>query len=71
MYKNADYELLRQKLNTVWREYLKEGITEEKWLKFKTDFRDVIKECAPVREYKDKLIIRKRTNKDLPMNKKL
>ena len=71
IYEKADYELLRQKLNIDWKEYLKEGTIEEKWLRFRAKYEEVIKECVPMREYKDKTNMRKRTNKYLPMNRKL
>ena len=71
LYEKADYELMRQKLNINWKEYLGEGNIEDKWRRFLEKLNEVIKECVPVKVISDKTKARKRTNKDLPMNRKL
>ena len=71
LYEKADYDLMRQKLNINWKEYLGEGDVEDKWRKFLTKLEEIIKECVPVKVFKDKTKMRRRTNKDLPINRKL
>ena len=71
LYEKADYDLMRQKLNINWKEYLGEGDIEDKWRKFLTKLEEIIKECVPVKVFNDKTKLRRRTNKDLPLNRKL
>ena len=71
MYEKADYELMKRKLDIDWLQYLgQDSDTEEKWTKFRIKMHEVTEECIP-----KKLVginrTRKRTNENLPMNRKL
>lgn len=72
LYDKADYELLRKELNLDWRNYLSEAANiEEMWDRFKTKLRSAISKSVPTREMGNKNQFRKRTNNNLPMNRKL
>ena len=71
LFEKADYELMRQKLNINWKEYLGEGSIEEKWRRFLRKINEIIKECVPIKVINEKTKTKKRTNKELPINRKL
>ena len=71
IYEKADYELMRQKLSINWKEYLGEGSIEDKWKRFLKKLNEIIKECVPIKVIDKKTNARKRTNKELPINRKL
>ncbi|KAK4325207.1 hypothetical protein Pmani_004167 [Petrolisthes manimaculis] len=71
IYEKANYDLMRQKLDIDWTEYLEEGDMESKWNKFKTKLEEVISECVPVKVIRCCENRKRRTNEKLPMNRKL
>lgn len=71
MYDRVDYKLLRQCLDMNWKQYLEGEDADGMWRKIRGKLESVISICVPEREYKDKGKLRKRTNPELPMNRKL
>lgn len=63
--------MLRKKLNIELYEFLGDGDIEEMWNKFRVEIEEVTNDCVPVKYWKDDLIIRKRINKKLLLNRKL
>ena len=67
LHEKADYELLRKELDIEWVKYLSDTTNiEEMWNKFKSKLKNV-----PTRKIRNLIQYRKRTNENLPMNKKL
>lgn len=72
LYEKANYQLMRQRMNVDWTQYLSEELnTEEKWNKMLAKLREIVEECVPKKQYKGQNKIRQRTNENLPMNRKL
>lgn len=72
MYEKANYQLMRQKLNIDWKDYLSsEDTMEGKWNKFKNKMQATIDECVPKKTLGELRKGRKRLNETLPMNRKL
>ena len=73
MYEKADYELMKRKLEIYWLQYLgQDSDTEEKWIKFRIKMHEVTEEYRPIPKKQVGVNrTRKRTNEDLPMNRKL
>lgn len=72
MYEKADYELLKRKLLEInWSDFLGPELnTEQKWKKFIRKLQECIDECVP-KIYIGTKALRKRTNENLPMSRKL
>ena len=62
---------MRSILDIDWREYLKDESVESMWKKIKDRLEIAITECVAVKEYKDRAQGGKRTNPNLPMNRRL
>ena len=58
-------------LSLRWDEYLNYQDIELVWDKFKKKFQEAINDCIPKKEFVSQKWLRKRTNRDLPMKKKL
>ncbi|XP_068213298.1 uncharacterized protein [Palaemon carinicauda] len=71
MFEQADYDMLRIKLDIDWGTFLDGGHMETKWIRFKAKIKEVTKDCVPIKAVKTNSSPRKRTNKELPMDKKL
>lgn len=72
LYEKADYDLPRKELDIDWMNYLSETANiEEMWNKFRSKLYGAIAKSVPTRKMGNLYQSRKRTNKNLPMNKKL
>lgn len=72
MYEKADYHRMKRSLDIDWDQYLPAHLpTEQKWRKFITKLREVIDDCVPKRKFRGRQIMRKRTNNNLPMSRRL
>ena len=70
-HEKANYLLMKQRFNMDWTDFLDaETNTETKWTRFKNKSHRVILECVPKKEFKH-LCNKRRTNENLPMNRKL
>lgn len=72
MYETGNYLLMKKRRNIDWPNFLDaETDTETKWTKFKTNLQDTINDGIPKRQFRHMYNKRKRTNENLPVNRKL
>ncbi|XP_076058263.1 uncharacterized protein LOC143035280 [Oratosquilla oratoria] len=71
LFEKADYCKLNGMLNINWDEYLDTDDIEDMWCTFNSKLQESIDKCIPRRELKNNGELRKRTNHNLPMNRKL
>lgn len=67
----ANYQLMKRRLDIDWTQYLpQDSNTEQRWRKFISKLQEVVEECV-LKIQVNARKIRKRTNENLPMNRKL
>lgn len=72
MYEKADYNRMKRSLDIDWEHYLPAYLsTDQKWRKFVVKLKEVIDDCVPKRKFIGRQNMRKRTNYNLPMSRKL
>lgn len=70
MYEKADYNLMRQKLNIDWENFLSVPDIEGKWTIFKEKILSTVDECVPKRAFTN-VCMKRRLSNNFVINRKL